>query len=239
MPIWKPYQSALDGIGETHNNFRGVAGSYERILENIEKLKKAKFIKHLQVTTIFHKGNIAELEQLYEILKELDLTSWRIGIMDPIGRGKENEDLLLDGAEVKHILDFIKTKNRKGKLRITYACPGFLGLDYEKTVRGYYFYCRTGINVASILYNGDLFVCPNVERRQGFIQGNIRNDNFADVWNNKYERFRTQNRTKCDYCEKCEQWEYCLGGAFHTWDFENGLQKRCPYDMIYKDKTRG
>ena len=228
---------SIDGVGKTHDEFRGVDGSYEKILENVEKLKKAKFVKHLQVTTIFHKGNIAELEQLYDIVSKLGLTSWRVGIMDPIGRGKENKELLLNGREIKTLLNFIKRKNKKGKLRITYACPGFLGIDYEKTVRGYYFNCRTGINVASILYNGDLFVCPNVERRPELMQGNIRNDNFADVWNNKYTQFRTQSRTKCEYCEKCEQWEYCLGGAFHTWDFENNLQKKCPYDMIYKGET--
>jgi len=225
---------SIDGIGKTHDEFRGVAGSYEKILENIEKLKKAKFVKHLQVTTIFHKGNFAELEQLYDMVSRLGLDSWRVGIIDPIGRGRKNEDLLLDGIEIIQLLDFIKRKNKKGKLRIAYACPGFLGLDYEKTVRGYYFYCRTGINVASILHNGDLFVCPNVERRPEFIQGNIRIDSFADVWNNKYTQYRTLNRTRCDYCEKCEQWEYCLGGAYHTWDFENSLQKRCPYDLVLK-----
>ena len=227
---------SIDGIGKTHDDFRGVAGSYDKILENIGKLKKANFLVHLQVTTIFHKGNLPELEELYEVISQLEITSWRIGIMDPIGRGKENEDLLLSGTEIKSILDFIKAKNKKekGKLQIIYACPGFLGLDYEKDVRGYYFYCRTGISVASILYNGDLFVCPNVKRRPELLQGNIRTDNFADVWKNKYQQFRTQERTKCAYCEKCEQWDYCLGGAYHTWDFDANLQKNCPYDMIFK-----
>jgi radical SAM protein with 4Fe4S-binding SPASM domain len=142
---------------------------------------------------------------------------------------------LLDGAEIKHILDFVKKKNRnKRKLRLTYACPGFLGLDYEKDTRGFYFNCRTGINIASILYNGDLFVCPNVPRRSDLIQGNIRTHNFADVWKNGYRQFRHKDRTQCDYCDKCDYLEYCLGGAFHTWDFEKNLQPRCPYDMMLK-----
>lgn len=229
---------SIDGIGETHDSFRGVAGSYDRILENIAKLKTVKAIRHLQVTTIFHKGNLAELEPLYDVMSGLGLTSWRVGVIDPIGRGKENAGLLLDGKEIQQILDFIKIKNRKGKLRITYACPSFLGLTYEKTVRGYYFNCRTGINIASILYNGDLFVCPNVPRRAELMQGNIRTDNFADVWNNKYKQFRTLDRTKCDYCSKCEHWKYCLGGAFHTWNFENNFQNRCVYDMIYKGEQK-
>lgn len=52
---------------------------------------------------------------------------------------------------------------------MTYGCPSFLGLDYENEVRDFYFFCRTGINVASILYNGDLFVCPNVPRNKSLL----------------------------------------------------------------------
>ena len=114
-----------------------------------------------------------------------------------------------------------------------YGCPSFLGLEYEKEVRKHYFYCKTGINVASILYNGDLFVCPNVPRRKELIQGNIRTDNFKDVWDNKYQQFRNKNRTKCSSCEKCENWEFCLGGSFHTWDFNENTQNKCTYNMIY------
>lgn len=153
--------------------------------------------------------------------------------MDPIGRAKENDNLLLNGKELKRLLDFIKSKKNDKRLELTYGCPSFLGLDYEKEVRSGYFYCRTGISVASILYNGDLFVCPNVPRIKSLIQGNIRKDNFKDVWDNKYKEFRTKNRTKCDDCEKCKYWDYCLGGAYHTWNFEENKQNKCTYNMIY------
>ena len=224
---------SIDGLEETHNKFRGI-DSYQTIINNIKKLKEAKFVKHIQVTTVFHKDNINEMEELYNVMVDLGLDSWRLVSMDPIGRANENNDLLLNGEEIKKILDFIKQKNKTKKLQLSYGCPGFLGLDYEKDVRGYYFYCRTGINVASILYNGDLFVCPNVPRRKELIQGNIRTDNFKDVWDNKYKEFRSKDRTKCDECSNCEQWQYCLGGAYHTWNFEENMQNKCPYNMIYK-----
>lgn len=224
---------SIDGLEETHDKFRGVPGSYNIIINNIKKLKEAGFVKHLQVTTVFHKENINQLEELYEIMLGLNLDSWRLMSMDPIGRANENDNLLLDGKEIKRILDFIKLKNRNKKLELAYGCPAFLGLEYEKEVRPYYFNCRTGINVASILYNGDLFVCPNVPRRKELIQGNIRTDKFKEVWDNKYKIFRDKNRTKCDECANCKNWEYCLGGAFHTWNFEENLQNKCTYNMIY------
>lgn len=224
---------SIDGLEKAHDTFRGVEGSYKKIIDNIRELRKANYLEVLQVTTVFHKGNIGELEELYEVMLELELDSWRLMAMDPIGRANENRNLMLDGNDIKKILDFIMSKRKNKKISLTYGCPGFLGLKYEKDVRGYYFNCRTGINVASILYNGDLFVCPNVPRINNLIQGNIRTDNFKDVWDNKYKEFRTKERTKCDTCEKCEYWDYCLGGAYHTWDFDNNIQNQCTYNMIY------
>lgn len=223
---------SIDGLEKTHDEFRGVPGSYKVINNNIKALRKAGFVKHIQVTTVFHKKNINQLNELYKEMLELELDSWRLVSMDPIGRANENDELLLDGKEIIQLLDFIKSKKNDKRLELTYGCPGFLGLDYEKEVRKYYFFCRTGINVASILYNGDLFVCPNVPRVKRLIQGNIRIDNFKDVWENKYKEFRRKDRTKCDECGKCDQWEYCLGGAYHTWNFDENKQNKCTYKMI-------
>ena len=106
-------------------------------------------------------------------------------------------------------------------------------LDYEKEVRKYYYFCRAWINIASILYNWDLFVCPSVPRIKKLIQWNIRKDNFKEVWDNKYKEFRTEERTKCEHCESCKFWDFCLGGPFHTWNFDENKQNACPYEMIY------
>ncbi len=153
--------------------------------------------------------------------------------MDPIWRANENNDLMLNGKEIKKMLDFIKSKRNNKKMEITFGCNGFLGLDYEKEVRKYYYFCRTWISIASILYNWDLFVCPSVPRIKRLIQGNIKTDNFKDVWDNKYKEFRTIDRTKCNHCEKCKFWDFCLGGPYHTWNFEENRQNKCPYEMIY------
>lgn len=234
---------SIDGLEKTHNEFRGVENSYNIIIENIKKLKKAGFVKHIQVTTVFHKNNINEIEELYQIMKELELDSWRLISIDPIGRANENSQLLLDGQDIKKILDFIVQKNKELKkeknktknknMSLKYGCPSFLGIEYEKDVRGHYFNCRTGINIASILYNGDLYVCPNVKRMPNLIQGNIRNDNFKYVWENKYKEFRDKNRTNCEECSKCKYWDNCLGGAYHTWNFEENKQNKCVYNMLY------
>ena len=75
----------------------------------------------------------------------------------------------------------------------------------------------------------------NVKASQEFIQGNIKTDNFVDVWENRFKIFRTENRTKCSKCEKCSNWKYCLGDSFHTFNFDEGRPNFCIKD-VYEDE---
>lgn len=223
---------SIDGLETTHNEFRGLPNCYSKIIENIKKIKKSNFNVILQVTTVTNKSNIKELEEIYEVVKELNIDSWRILNMDPIGRAKDNKKLELDSEDYKYLINFIKEKRKKSKFDVTYGCAHFLGIKYEKEVRSNMYMCYTGLTVGSILYNGDIFVCPNVERRPELIQGNVRKDDFVKTWENKFEFFRNLEKFKCGKCNKCEDWKYCLGGAFHTWDFENEEQQICLKEIL-------
>lgn len=225
---------SLDGMEKSHDEFRGVKGSYSRIIENIKKLKKANFLNYLQITTVVNKLNINELEEMYIKMKELEINSWRIVNMDPIGRAEDNKNLALSNDDYKYLLNFIKEKRKKSKFDITYGCTHFLGMKFEKEVRRNMFVCTTGFTIGSILYNGDIYVCPSVERRKELIQGNIRNDDFVDVWENKFKWFRDLDKFKCEECENCKDWKYCLGDSLGTWDFENKKPKLCLNKILEK-----
>jgi len=225
---------SIDGIGKTHDAFRGVEGSYEKAVQAVRLLSSAEFLKDLQITTSVHSENIGQLEEMYKTFIDFNITSWRAMNVDPIGRAEENKRILLNAEQLKYLLSFIKAKRKKSPINVTYGCESFLGLEYEGDVRGWYFICNTGINTGSILYNGDIFVCPNVSRREEFIQGNVKEDSFSEVWRNKFGLFREKERTKCDKCIKCMFWEECLGGSFHLWDFNNNTPKICQLEMIEK-----
>lgn len=223
---------SIDGIGKVHDDFRQMKGAYKRAIRAVKLLKEADFLEHLQITTSIHQGNIQALEEMYNTFLSLGITSWRAMNVDPIGRAENNNEILLNPEQLKKLLQFIKEKRKTSPIDITYDCAGFLGTEFEGEVRGWYFDCQTGINVASILYNGDIFVCPNVPRRKEFIQGNVRNDRFSEIWNNKFTLFRKKDRTKNDNCAKCSYWEECLGGSFHLWNFEKNEPKLCHLEML-------
>lgn len=220
---------SIDGLEKTHESFRKMPrNSFNKIIKGIKLMQSSPIIRIVQVTTVVNKKNINELEDLYKFLLDNGVKYWRVVNCDPIGRANDNSNILLDNDEFKYILKFIKEKRSEGKMTdISYGCSHYLGLNLENEIRPNYFFCITGIYVGSILSNGDIFVCPNVPRRQELIQGNIKTDSFVEVWENKYKPFRKEDRTSNKKCKKCKHWNYCGGDSFHTWNFDENKPNIC------------
>ena len=218
---------SIDGMEKSHDNFRGIKGAFKKTIQNIKKLQKEKFLRNFQITTVINKLNIDELDDMYKLMQELEVDSWRIVNMDPIGRAIDNNKLALDKDDYIRLFDFMREKRNKSQFEITYGCAHFLGMKRENTIRDYSFFCFAGLTIASILYNGDIFVCPDVPRRKELIQGNVRVDDFVDVWYNKFEWYRDINKFKVGKCGSCKNYKYCLDDSLHTWDFDNNEPKLC------------
>ena len=225
---------SIDGIEKKHDNFRQTPGAYQKAINAVKLLVDSNFVKNVQITTVVNQNNIDDLELMYQTFSKLKIHSWRVVNMDPIGRAQDNKKLLLKPNQFKKMIDFIKEKRLVSKMEVTYSCSGFLGPGYESKVRSWLFSCLTGITTASILHNGDIFVCPNVERRPELIQGNVRKNDFYQTWQNKFKIFRQKDRTTCTNCKKCPEWENCFGGPFHLWDFKKGQPKFCHLKYLSK-----
>lgn len=228
---------SLDGMKKTHEEFRHVPGSFDRIISAIEKLKKGNFVEHIQVTFIATKKNIFELPEVYRLLTMLEIDSLRISGIDPIGRAKDNEKLMLSCEDYLYLFDFIK-KHQNSLLPVVWSCTHYFG-NTESTLdpTGKIFSCYTGIHVASVLSNGEIFGCPNIPRRKELIQGNVLKDDFCEVWKNNFEFYRNPNRTRAKQCKKCEYWNYCKGDSFHTFDFETNTPQFC-YKKLFTEKAK-
>lgn len=218
---------SIDGIEKVHDDFRQMPGSYQKAIKAVKFLTESKYFTNVQITTTIHQKNIDDLEKMYSEFLPLGIHSWRVMNIDPIGRAMDNEKLLLKSSDLKKLLDFIKEKRLISPIDITYDCTGFLGSKYEGKVRSWFFQCTTGITTGSILHNGDIFVCPNVPRLKKLIQGNVRKDDFYDIWQRKFKIFRNSDRTSCRGCKKCSRWLECRGSSFHLWDFAKKEPKFC------------
>ncbi len=214
---------SLDGLEDSHNWLRNNKNSFDRAVEAIKLLPQTQGLKY-DVVSCVNRKNIDELPQLKAMLIDIGIKNWRLFPITPIGRAATNDLMKLSANKYKQLLDFIKQTRKENKIKAEHACEGFLG-NYEKEVRNDFFFCRAGINIGSVLADGSISACPNL--RSNFNQGNIYKDNFADVWQNKYQVFRDRTWTKKGICATCKSYEYCEGNGMHLWDGQNGELSFC------------
>ena len=220
---------SIDGLKEAHELIR-KGGSFERTIEALRSFKESGFFSVVQATTCVSQYNINDLRGMYELFSGMKIDEWRLLTVNSIGRAKEDPKFVLSPPQLRSLLDFIATRRKMKGLRITFEEEGFLGVEYEGKVRDNLFFCPAGINVASILSNGDIGVCPNLPRQ--FVQGNIRMDRFKDVWENGYRIMRDLEWKRCGACTQCTWWEFCRGNSMHLWDFNTGLPSICHVHLL-------
>ena len=223
---------SIDGLPETNDWFRRKENGYELAMWGVRALVKNGGFQHVQVTTVVHKKNIGELPKLYKILSKEGIRSWRVINMEPIGRANACRDLLLDDGELKYMFDFIRKNRFKKPMEVVYGCAHYLGTDYEREVRPWYFLCNAGVYTASVMFNGDIGACLDIERRPETVMGNVRTDDFAEVWKNRFEIFRTDYK-KQGKCADCEHYRFCAGGASHSWDYDANQPLVCMKGILF------
>jgi radical SAM enzyme (rSAM/lipoprotein system) len=219
---------SLDGLEQSHNWLRGNPKGYENALAAIKRVVQVPDLVY-DVVTCVNQHNLSELNALKTLLIDIGVKAWRLFTIFPIGRAAQEKELQLNPKEFKSLFEFIKQTRSEGRIDLSYGCEGFLG-SYEGKVRDNFFFCRAGVNIASVLADGSISACPNL--RENFIQGNIYKDNFADVWQNRYQIFRDRSWTKTGACASCEFYSYCEGNGMHLRNEQTGELLFCHLHRI-------
>jgi len=220
---------SLDGMEESHNWLRNAGGSFKKV-ENAISLAADSPRLNFDVVTCVNSRNIKELKEILGFLVKKGVKAWRLFTIVPIGRAAGNPDLLLSDSQFTELMDFISCERKKKLIDIKFSCEGYLG-KYESLVRDTPFFCRAGINIGSILIDGAISACPNIDRT--FTQGNIYTDNFYHIWQTRFELFRNRNWTKAGKCANCSEYKHCQGNGFHLWHGDKNNVLVC-----HNEKTR-
>ena len=222
---------SIDGLEQTHDDFRRTKGGFRKAIEGIKNLLEYDF-HSVQVTTVVTKKNISELDALFDLMEELDVNSWRVINIEPIGRALRLDGYTLEADDYRRMFNFICDKRKEG-YPVMYGCSHYLGLDYEREVRDWYFLCNAGVYTASIMANGDIGACLDIERRPETIQGNILRDDFTKIWREGFDIFRrplSDTNQKCRCCTSCA---FCEGGAYHSWNYDENRPMVCFKDILF------
>lgn len=220
---------SIDGLEEDHNWMRGHQDSFSKAVDAARHILSHREYLAFDVITCVNKRSIKTLPQIKDLLYKLGVRDWRLVAIFPSGRAAEDPLLFLDGSQVRQLMDFIKNIRLQNELNVSFGCEGFLG-PYEHEVRDYQFFCQAGINVASIRYDGAISGCLSI--RSQYDEGNIYMDDFVEVWNKRFYRYRNHQWMKTGVCSNCEVWRWCQGNGMHLRDDEGQLTQ-CLYQKMF------
>ena len=207
---------SLDGLEPEHDWMRGREGSYRRTLDAIAIAAPEQHI-NFDVVTCVNQRNLPQLQAIHDLLASLGVPQWRIFTIIPIGRARNYPELHLTDSQFVQLMEFIQQKRQhpESAMNVTFSCEGYLG-RYERRVRQNPYMCHAGINIASVLIDGTICGCPNIDRK-AFAQGNIYHDNLWQVWQTRFQPFRDRSWARRGKCKDCKAFKDCLGNGMHNW----------------------
>lgn len=228
---------------ESHDNFCGEAGAFEKTLAGIKNIKKHNI--PLQINTTITKKNLDELEAIYKFALEQKASAYHVFFLVPTGRGKsiEGDEISPQGYEEAFNRLYEIEKNSTIRIKATCAphyhrilalrpLPGHpcqsMGLVERVGMKG----CLAGTDVCFISHKGEVFGC-------GYLPvpaGDLRKEDFKTIW---YEsklfsvlRDDSKLKGKCAICEFKKVCGGCRARAFAATGDYLDEEPYCAYDPL-------
>ena len=159
---------SLDGIGETHDKFRGVPGAFDNCVKML-KLLKENNVK-TRISAMIWKENIEELEEMIYLAKECGVSKVNLAFLVPEGRAKKDETIKIPLTRYKEIVEKVR------KLREKYKTEDFdIEIRRNNILDESSMNCPGGKNLIHINVNGKVSPCSWIAK--------LDNDNkFSENW---------------------------------------------------------
>ena len=209
---------SIDGVGELHDEIRGVKGNFNCLLKTIEGLKKLedKYDNfHLELGTVISNFNISHLDEIEDFVHSIGVESYRNEVAECRTEFFNLNDDITPSAEVyqRLIKDFarkveenISTKKSLAKtteaLRVVYYDIAGKILEEKRQVIP----CYAGVSNVHINYDGGVWPCCVLGYDKEM--GNLRDYdyNFQKLWHSeKAAEVREYIRNKNCACPLANQ----------------------------------
>lgn len=215
---------SIDGTKNTHNEMRNTQ-CYEKCIESLTMLRNAEIDTGVNTTIVA--ANIDDLSSLRDILVHHGVKAWQIQPGLPVGNMEHDLSSVIRADDINKLIDFSLEENEKGSIQVFlaesigyYTRNEMLSRKIALKSKGMPIWkgCNAGIRSMGILHNGDIIGCTSI-RDKAYIEGNIRNKNITDIWNDPSSfAWRRQMTTTqlAGFCKTCYYSELCLGGCSNT-----------------------
>ena len=195
-------QVSLDGVGEVHDQIRGIPGFYDRVMETVHLLKDLERGEHrlsLKLSSTIQPANVDFVGDVRALAKQVSIPV-RFGatVLSPhYYNNIDDQHLRFTPEQAKraaaHFIELAETSPEDSvKFYYRDAARMMLGAQRGKV-------CMMGFYGCVLEYDGRVFPCVNCEI-QAF--GNLQEKPFRDLWWGKQaEALRRDMRRRC--CPTC------------------------------------
>ena len=224
---------SLDGVGEHHDAFRGVQGSFSRAMKAIENCREAGLKVGLRFT--ISKRNFRDIPAIFDLVERDRIPRICFYHLVYAGRGSQlvNEDL--NHEETREVVDLIIDRTK----RLHDMGHAAEVLTVDNHADGPYIYLRllkedpsraqqvlellrmnegnnSGRGIGCVSWDGEVYA-DQFWRHRSF--GNVRNRPFSQIWYDDADEFLVKLKEKKKYvkgrCATCRWLDVC-GGNFRV-----------------------
>ncbi len=230
---------SIDGLQATHDLMRATRGGFDAATAALRHAKAAGIATGSNIN--LNRLNHADLEPLYEVLKELGVTAWQVQLTAPLGRAADRPAMLLQPWDLVELVPRIAALKKRAwaEARLLIVPGNNLGYfgPEEAVLRSppglteHFHGCRAGRQVLGIESDGAVKGCPSLQTAE-YVGGNLRERPLKDLWEHAPELAFARRRTVEDlwgYCRTCAYAETCMGGCTFTAHAMFGRPGNNPY----------
>lgn len=235
---------SLDGPRDFHNELRGNIHAFDQVLKAAEFLSKAGVQVNI-ITTIMNK-NINHLEEIEKIIEKLNISFWQLQMGIPMGKLKNNSDLVLHPNRMAEVEQFILECQKRNRIELTvadsigYCSKNEILLRNNSSTDGTraFLGCMAGCRVVAVESNGNVKGCLSLQH-DSFIEGNVLEKPLTQIWQDT-ESFKYNRKFKIENlggeCALCDYGPVCRGGCTALAYNASGYINNNPYCIsLYKN----
>jgi radical SAM protein with 4Fe4S-binding SPASM domain len=213
---------SVDGLAPAHDLLRGAKGRFESAIEALELFKAAGLVTC--ANTNFNRLNLAQVDELYEVLRGVGISSWLLILTVPLGRAADRPDILLQPWELLTLLPALarikERAFRDGILMMPSNTLGYFGPEEAffrspaPNVSDHFQGCIAGRFAMGIEANGNVKGCPSLQTSH-YVGGSLQKQSLEEIWQSPELSF-ARARTVDDlwgFCRTCPFASTCLGGC--------------------------
>ena len=192
---------SLDGIGEKHDEIRGMAGGFDKVVETLTQLRTIKY-RNVRVAFTAQRDNVQHLGAVYDLSRQFGF-EFTIAVAQnsefyfSTGENRAVDPLDL-AAELKYVMrKELMSASPKRWLRAYFS----QGIIRYNASRKRMLACRAGVDSFFMDPAGLVYPCLTLNR----LMGDIRANTFEEIWSGAAAHRVREDVRRC--AEPC--WMIC------------------------------